>query len=309
MKPVLEFDRLTKYYGQREIVCDLSLSIEPGTIYGFLGRNGVGKTTAIRVLMGFEEPTRGAARLFGEDSRHLTPATRGRVGYLPEGHNVFNWMTIRQCGDFQRGFFEKWDADTYDAVLSHFRLEPKMKAGRLSRGQRAGLCLALTLAAGPDLLVLDDPALGLDPVARRGLLQSMLLVTRDPERTILFSSHLLADVERVADRIAIMHGSTLLADCTLEHFRQNVRRYVLAFDGTPPAPPPPEVFPGLLECYATRHELFVTVANPDATTQAKLEALKPRSLEPVEMTLEEAFISCVSDQYGTSFFSQEGGAK
>ncbi len=172
-----------------------------GSIYGFLGRNGMGKTTTIRILLGLEEPTRGGTRVFGEDSRRLRPETRARIGYLPEGHHVYGWMTVRECGQFQAAFFPKWNQHIFDVVITHFRLTPKMKAGHLSRGQRAGLCLAMTLAPEPELLVLDDPALGLDPVARRSLLQSMLYVTRQPNRTILFSSHLLSDVERVADRI------------------------------------------------------------------------------------------------------------
>ncbi len=112
-----------------------------------------------------------------------------------------------------------------------------MKAGHLSRGQRAGLCLALTLAPEPELLVLDDPALGLDPVARRSLLQSMLYVTRKADRTIFFSSHLLSDVERVADRIAVLDGKVLRSDCTVEMFRQQIRHFVLKFRDTPPPHP------------------------------------------------------------------------
>jgi ABC-2 type transport system ATP-binding protein len=299
--PVIEIDHLTKFYGKREIVRDLSLTIPAGSIYGFLGRNGMGKTTTIRILLGMEEPTRGRTRVLGEDSQHLSPATRARIGYLPEGHHVYGWMTVRECGKFQASFFPNWKQDVFEAVITHFRLEPKMKAGHLSRGQRAGLCLALTLAPEPELLVLDDPALGLDPVARRSLLQSMLYVTRQPHRTILFSSHLLSDVERVADRIVVLDGGGLRADCTVETFRQRLKHYVLKFRDTPPHAPP---LPGLLESFRTDSELLMTLANVTPEVEARLSALQPESMEPVEMTLEDAFVSYVGERGEKTFFTR-----
>jgi ABC-2 type transport system ATP-binding protein len=301
-RPVIEINRLTKYYGNREIVRDLSLDVPSGSIYGFLGRNGMGKTTTIRILLGLENPTRGHTRVLGEDSQKLSPATRARIGYLPEGHHVYGWMTVKEAGQFQASYFPNWEQEIFDAVITHFRLTPKMKAGHLSRGQRAGLCLAMTLAPQPELLVLDDPALGLDPVARRSLLQSMLYVTRQPNRTILFSSHLLSDVERVADRIVVLDGGALRADCTVEHFRERLRHYVLKFRGTPPSAPE---IPGLLESFRTDRELAVTFANPPADLETRLAALQPESIEPVEMTLEDAFISYVGERGEKTFFMRE----
>jgi ABC-2 type transport system ATP-binding protein len=301
-QPVIEINRLTKYYGHREIVRDLSLKVPSGSIYGFLGRNGMGKTTTIRILLGLEEPTRGQTRVFGEDSREMSPQTRARIGYLPEGHHVYGWMTVKECGQFQASYFPKWEQEIFEAVITHFRLTLKMKAGQLSRGQRAGLCLAMTLAPQPELLVLDDPALGLDPVARRSLLQSMLYVTRQPNRTILFSSHLLSDVERVADRILVLDGGALRADCTVEHFRERLRHYVLRFRNTPPSAPE---IPGLLESFRTDRELAVTFANPPANLEAQLASLQPESVERVEMTLEDAFISYVGERGEKTFFMRE----
>ena len=300
--PVIEINHLTKYYGTREIVRDLSLRVPGGSIYGFLGRNGTGKTTTIRILLGLEDPTRGRTRVFGQDSRRLSPATRARIGYLPEGHHVYGWMTVQQCGRFQASYFPAWNEDIFQAVITHFRLTEKMKAGNLSRGQRAGLCLAMTLAPEPELLILDDPALGLDPVARRSLLQSMLYVTRRADRTILFSSHLLSDVERVADHIVVLDGGVLRADCTVELFRERLRHYVLRFRGAPPPTPP---LPGLLESFRTDHELAITVANPTSGLETQLAALNPESIEPVEMTLEDAFISYVGERGEKTFFMRE----
>jgi ABC-2 type transport system ATP-binding protein len=159
----------------------------------------------------------------------------------------------------------------------------------------------MTLAPEPELLVLDDPALGLDPVARRSLLQSMLYVTRQPNRTILFSSHLLSDVERVADRIVVLDGGGLRADCTVETFRQRLKHYVLKFRDTPPAAPP---LPGLLESFRTDRELLMTLANVTPDVEARLSALQPESMEPVEMTLEDAFVSYVGERGEKTFFTR-----
>jgi ABC-2 type transport system ATP-binding protein len=297
--PVIDLKRLTKYYGKRLIVQDLTLAVPRGCIYGFLGRNGMGKTTTIRIFLGLEDATRGGGRVFGEESAALRPETRARIGYLPEGHHVYGWMTVKECGQFQARYYPKWNQDIFEAVLTHFRLTSGMKAGNLSRGQRAGLCLALTLAPEPELLVLDDPALGLDPVARRSLLQSMLYVTRRADRTIFFSSHLLSDVERVADRIAVLDGGVLRADCTVDAFRQNLRHFVLKFRETPPAAPD---LPGLLQSFRTDRELTVTVANATPDLEARLAALQPESIEPVAMTLEDAFISYVGERGEKTFF-------
>jgi ABC-2 type transport system ATP-binding protein len=159
------------------------------------------------------------------------------------------------------------------------------------------------LAPEPEVLVLDDPALGLDPVARRSLLQSMLYVTRQSDRTVFFSSHLLSDVERVADRIAVLDGGVLKADCTVESFRNRLKHYVLAFPGTPP--PVPEI-PGLLQAFRADREMAVTLANPDTETENALNALRPLSIEPSEMTLEDAFISYVGERGEKTFFMNGG---
>jgi len=304
--PVIEIDHLTKYYGRREVISDLSLQVARGTIYGFLGRNGMGKTTTIRTFLGLEDATRGSARVFGLDSRTLPPEARARIGYLPEGHHVYGWMTVKECGQFQASYYPAWNQDIFETVLTHFRLTAKMKAGHLSRGQRAGLCLALTLAPEPELLVLDDPALGLDPVARRSLLQSMLYVTRKADRTIFFSSHLLSDVERVADRIAVLDGKVLRADCTVEKFRQQIRHFVLKFRDQPPPTPN---FPGLLESFRTDRELALTVVNYTPQMENRLEALQPMSIEPVDLTLEDAFISYVGERGEKTFFTNGKDAR
>jgi len=206
-------------------------------------------------------------------------------------------MTLAQCGGFQRAFHRQWNEPLFESILDHFRLDPKWKAGDLSRGQRAGLCLALTLAPEPELLILDDPALGLDPVARRSLLESMIYVTRRSDRTILFSSHLLSDVERVADQIAVMDNGVLKAYTSVEEFRARIRQFVLAFDT---APPPLPQLPGLLQSFRTDREISATFVNANGV-EADLRKLTANVRE-VPLGLEDAFISYVGEHGERSFF-------
>ena len=300
---VIETRGLTRYFGKRCVVDTLDLTVPRGSIFGFLGRNGAGKSTTIRMLLGLIAPTRGSASVLGHDSRALTPAVRARIGYLAEGHHVYGWMSVTDCGRFQSAFYPHWNDRVFQSALAHFGLKPNARAGDLSRGERAGLCLALTLAPQPELLILDDPALGLDPVARRGLLQSLIYLTRKADQTVFFSSHLLSDVERVADRIAVLDGSLLRADCSLETFRARVRQFVLTFPATPPPLPP---FPGLLQTFQAGRELTLTLSSyDDDTTPRRLAALGADRIDEVPLGLEDAFVSYLSDRGKQSFFLED----
>lgn len=296
---VIEARRLTRYFGGKCAVRELTFSVPRGCIFALLGRNGSGKTTMIRMLLGLLDPTRGSAKVLGHDSRRLPPPARGRIGYLPEGHPVFGWMRVREAGDFQASFHERWSGRVFSAVLDHFGIRPESRARALSRGQRAGLCLALTLAGQPDLLVLDDPALGLDPVARQSLLEAMVHFTRHENRTIFFSSHLLADVERVADRVAVLGDGLLRAHCPLDAFRDRVKQVVLHHRGSPPAVPP---IPGLLASRRSEGQLVLTIANMDRETDRVLRSLGVERVEEVEIGLEEAFLGYLGDRGERSFF-------
>ncbi len=268
----------------------------------FVGHNGAGKSTTIRMLLGLLPPTRGSSSVLGFDSQALPPEARARIGYLAEGHHVYGWMSVAECGWFQSAFYPRWNDRVFQSVLSHFGLKASARAGDLSRGERAGLCLALTLAPQPELLILDDPALGLDPVARRGLLQSLIYLTRNADQTVFFSSHLLSDVERVADRIAVLDGSLLRADCSLETFRSRVRQFVLTFPGPPPPLPP---LPGLLQTFRAGREVTVTLASSDGDTERRLAALGVERIESVPLGLEDAFVSYLSDRGEKSYFLED----
>ncbi len=290
---VIQANGLTRYFGRKCAVNQLDLKVPRGSIFAMMGRNGSGKTTTIRMLMGMMSPTRGQATVLGCDCTKLTPEIRSRIGYLTESHFVYSWMKVRECAEFQAGTFAKWNKQLFDAVIDHFGLKPEDKVSGLSRGQRAGLCLALTLATEPELLVLDDPALGLDPVARRALVEAMLLVTSDSDRTILFSSHLLDDVERVADHIAILDQSVLRVHCSVDEFRARMSRWSLRFAERPDDLPD---VPGIVHSSYVEGELQLTLANCDERTEQALHSSGAAAVEQLPLSLDQAVIDYLTER-------------
>jgi ABC-2 type transport system ATP-binding protein len=290
---VIETTGLTKFFGRRCAVDQVTLRVPRGSVFALLGRNGSGKSTLTRMLLGLTVPTRGSATVLGEDCRRLSPTTRGRIGYVAEGHPLIDWMRVRDLVAFQRGSYRQWNDKLFRAVIDHFGLDEKAKAGQLSRGQRAGLSLALVLATGPELLVMDDPSLGLDPVARRTLLEAMILVTRDAGHTIFFSSHVLDDVERVADHIAIIDRSVLRVSASVETFRQHLRRVRLTFTDSPPPLP---VIPGLLESRRDGRSIRLTLANPNAVSDQIIARLGAIDVEDLPLSLEDAVVAYLGDR-------------
>lgn len=305
-QPVIHTRELTRYFGRKCALHDLNLDVPRGCVFAFLGRNGSGKTTAIRMFLGLLAPTRGQAVVLGCDSQALTPEVRARIGYLTEEHQLYGWMSLREAAEFQSAFYPRWNQKIFQGVIDHFALKLETRVKDLSRGQRAGVSLALTLAPDPELLILDDPALSLDPVARRSLVESMIYLTRRSDRTIFFSSHNLADVERVADYIAVLDYSVLRACCPLETFRSSVQEVRLRFSGAPPLLPK---IPGLLQSFRLEHELRVTCVHYNGATEQALRNLSPETMEILPMGLEDVFISYLGERGEKSFILPETEAQ
>jgi ABC-2 type transport system ATP-binding protein len=294
--PVIETSGLTRYFGSKKAVDGVTMSVPRGSVFAFLGRNGSGKTTTIRMILGLTESTRGSSRVLGEDSQGLPPETRARIGYMSESHSLYEWMTVRESGEYQSRFYPRWNEKIFQAVAGHFQLDANTKAGKLSRGERAGLSLAITLAPEPELLILDDPAIGLDPVARRALLESMVYVTRGANRTIFFSSHLLDDVERVADHIGILDRSVLRACCSIEKFQASIRQFSLHYSNSAGRPPSVPALRGLLHVRRAEKNIRLTIALPDAATMTSLQALGATSIEEVPLSLGDAITGYLGDR-------------
>ncbi|HUY87423.1 MAG TPA: ABC transporter ATP-binding protein [Pirellulales bacterium] len=287
MSDAIFTQRLTKYYGRRAVVDSLDLRVPQGSVYGFLGRNGAGKSTTIKMLTGMVHPDSGKAFLLGEDAAELTPATRARIAYLAEGHPLYRWMTVGEMARFAAAFYPTWNEGLLEQILDHFALPCRTKIRRLSNGQRAQLSLALAVAPDPELLILDDPTLGLDTVVRRDFLESLIQVIQRRGRTILFSSHILGDVERVADRIGILVDGVLRVDCPTDAFKDSVRKVVLKFSGAAPELPD---LAGLVSSRQAGTNLELIVVGYGERQRRSCEALDPQAIDVMELNLEDAFI-------------------
>lgn len=287
MTDAIETHGLTKHYNGNRVVDTLSLRVPKGSVYGLLGRNGAGKSTAIKMMLGMVRPDSGRAELLGQDVERLSDATRARIAYLAERHPLYGWMTVGEAVEFTRAFYPAWNDVLVDQILDHFELSPRQKLRRLSNGQQAQVSLALAVAPDPELLVLDDPTLGLDTVVRRDFLESMIQIIQRQGRTILLSSHILGDVERVADRIGILVDGVLRVDCRTETFRESIHKIVLEFAGHPPDAPS---IPGMVGCRQTGTRVELVLVGYDDAQREAVEALEPLSSELLDLNLEDAFI-------------------
>jgi ABC-2 type transport system ATP-binding protein len=223
---VILTEGLSKHYGSRVGVAELDLEIDEGTVCGFLGPNGVGKTTTIRLLLGFLRPTRGTARIFGRDCWHDGPMIRKEVGYVPGDLRLDGWLTTRRAIDLF-GKIRRRDISRVGLELAEeFGLELDVRVRNMSRGRRQKLGLVLALAHEPRLLILDEPTMSLDPVMQERL-KSHLLSLASRGHTIFFSSHTLSEVERLCKRVVILRGGRVVADAAVSDLRERARREVV----------------------------------------------------------------------------------
>ena len=233
--PVILTHGLTKSFGDAAAVRGLNLSVGANRITAFLGQNGAGKSTTIKMLLGMVRPSCGEGTVLGkritdpEENREM----RRRVAYVAEDKPLYGYMTVEQTIRFTSSFYSDWRAEVARRLLIEYKLPPKRRVKRLSKGMRTKLALLLAFARRPELLILDEPSEGLDPVGIEHLLQ-MLVAQAAEGVAIFFSSHQIAEVERVADHVCILDNGRLLLDASLDQLRQSYRRIDLVFESAPP---------------------------------------------------------------------------
>ena len=216
---VVEVQGLTRRFGAKTALDNVSLSVRRGIVFGLVGENGAGKTTFIKHLLGLFRAKSGSVRVFGLDPVREPVSTLGRIGYLSEDRDLPDWMRVHELLNYTQAFFPKWDETYARELLETFALDPRQKIKTLSRGQRAQTGLLVALAHRPDLLLLDEPLSGLDPVVRRDILGAIIRTVADEGRTVFFSSHLLEEVERVADDVGMIHAGRLVLNAPLDQIR------------------------------------------------------------------------------------------
>ena len=236
MEQIIECNNLTHYYGKKLVYENLNISVGEGRILGLLGKNGAGKSTTINILNGFLAPRSGQCLIYGEDTQNLSPATKARIGYLIEGHIQYSFMNVHQIEKFYSGFYEKWDRDAYFNLINRLKILPRQKISTMSCGQRAQVALGLILAQDPDLLILDDFSLGLDPGYRRLFIDYLREYAKSRGKTVFLTSHIIQDMERLIDDCIIMDYGRILLQRPVGEILDRVRRYTCRVPEGAPLP-------------------------------------------------------------------------
>lgn len=287
METVASIQNLTRTYKRVTALDNVSLDIPKGSVFGLVGSNGAGKTTLIKHIMGMLRAQSGTVRVFGMDPIAEPEAVLVRIGFLSEDRDLPGWMRVHELMRYLRAFYPNWDPDFAEQLREQFKLDPQAKLKTLSRGQLAQAGLLGALAHRPDFLVLDEPSSGLDPIVRRDILSAIIRTVADEGRTVLFSSHLLDEVERVADHMAMIYNGKLLLNAPMEEIKTRHLRLVAKFT----TPPTTSSLPGALSCNNFNGEWTILCNGQiDACKQAIIEQ-GGTILEENEAGLEEIFIA------------------
>jgi ABC-2 type transport system ATP-binding protein len=285
MTLAIDVNALCVQYGRKRALDHLTLSLPAGGIHALVGANGAGKSTLFRVLLGFETPLSGSARILGCDSAQLTPALRGRIGFVNEEHTLPTWMRVDELVAMQRNQYARWNQPRYEDVIRHFNVLPDQKIAGLSRGERAGVNLALAMAQSPELLILDEPTLGLDVVAKRAFLEALMFSSRDDDATIVYCSHQMEEIERVADNLVILERGALRLMSAPFEFCERVHLWVAEF---PFRDPDLSSLPGVLQVQRIDSLTHLVVFDQGDDFEARLRLLGARSVHTMPVSLDRA---------------------
>lgn len=289
-EPVIHVSDLTRRFGARTALAGVSLSIPRGAVHGLVGANGAGKTTLIRHILGLLRAQTGSVRVFGLDPVADPVGVLSRIGYLSEENDLPGWMRVDEIVRYSRAFYPAWD-DTYAEELRRaFALDPEARIKDLSRGQRARLGLLVALAYRPELLVLDEPSSGLDPVVRRDILEAIIRTIAHEGRTVLFSSHLLEEVERVADHVTMISAGAIVMTAPLDAIRRSHRSVTVRFAQARPRPP---VVAGVLRWDGDGQEWTAVCRDGAGALQAAVAGWGARIVAERVPSLDEIFVAHV----------------
>ena len=295
MKPVLEFSNVSRSYKAGLPVLDrINLSMEPGEVLGLIGRNGAGKTTLIRLAMGMLYPEGGEVRLFGLSPTTDPIAVKKRVGYVAEDQVLPSGSTIAELIEFHRYLFPQWDADLERSLLDRFSLPKGSKIGKLSKGQAREVALLCAICHRPELLILDEPAGGLDPAARRDFLEASIQLLNREGTAILFSSHHMGDIERIGGRVVLLDDAAILLDRQVAELRENIFVAVVSTAATTIREL--SKLPGCLRARTMFDNLHAVIVGSETDVRTRIMAatgLGPNEFQCLPVPLEELFIELV----------------
>jgi ABC-2 type transport system ATP-binding protein len=293
---VIETRDLKKVYDEVEAVSGLTLSVPRGSIYGSLGRNGSGKTTTIKMLLGMVHPTAGEVKVFGKQPNRPSEGAeiRQRVGFVSEEKQLYVGMTVEQMLNFTRPFFPKWDRAVEERLVKLFDLPPKQKVSKLSKGQRARLALLLALPRGADLMILDEASSGLDPAMTEAVLQLLVGLAASEGTTVFFSTHHIDEVEQIADHVCIIDRGCAVVDGAVDELKESYRRIRVVFESDVPSPM--LSIEGVAQAERQGRILTLLANRNVSTILDRARSLQAVSVDVLPVTLKEIFLETVKDE-------------
>jgi ABC-2 type transport system ATP-binding protein len=289
---VIRLDRLTRRFGRRIVLDALDFNVPAGSVVGLLGTNGAGKTTLIKCALGLIRADSGSAIILGEKAQSLSAAAKGKLGYVPQVVALYPWMTVGQTIEYTRAFYPHWNDDLVDDLLRDWKVYAGDKVGALSVGTLQKVAIILALAHEPELLVLDEPAASLDPAARREFLRVVLSIASTGKRTIVFSTHITSDLERVADRVAILAGAKIVYHDELDALKDSIKRLHVSSAAALPAS---LKIPGEIHSKVDGNEALVSVRNISPAVVEEVRRNYAASVRVEDLNLEDIFLEMQHD--------------
>jgi ABC-2 type transport system ATP-binding protein len=295
-EPVLQLKGVHKSFGSLKVLDGLNIAVYPGEVFGFLGRNGAGKSTAIRLLMGITQCDAGHINVFGQPLKDDLIGIRQKIGYVAQDQNMYPWMTPQVLSKFVKNFYPAWDEKRYQQLVNDFELPPKRRIGTFSGGMKAKLALTLALATRPQLLILDEPTAGMDPVARREFLDLVREQTVSDGATTFFSTHLIDEIEAIADRIGIVESGRAIYDGALDPLRNSINCWSIPKELHVPGDLPGEFARNSLRILkeGERQGRWVVTLQFSENVLASTEIVLNEGWRHEPMSLEDVFIAVVA---------------
>ncbi|HET7662919.1 MAG TPA: ABC transporter ATP-binding protein [Rhodanobacteraceae bacterium] len=286
-RSIVDVRGLRKRFGQRDVLSRLDWHIPGGRVIGLLGRNGAGKTTLLRCMAGLSPIDEGSIDILGHSVDQPGGERLQHIGFVPQTFDLFPWMKVRGYLDFTAAFYPRWNHAQTERLLDDWQIDRKQKVGQLSQGQRQKLAIIRALAPDPDLLLLDEPVASLDPQARRAFMDELMRIVQRPGKTVVFSTHITADLERAGADIALLKDGRIVLESDLPALRQRIRRVVLTrADGWQAAPLETGVLRATLD--GAQAQLIVDGVGDDAL--AAVAEREHASLDVQPLTLEDLFV-------------------
>jgi len=283
----LNIKNISKSFGTKTILDQLSLSVPKGSVFGLLGKNGAGKTTLIKCALGLMKPQSGEITVLSDNPWIFREATKEKLGYVPQTERLYPWLTVRQLIHYTASFYSHWNEDLVNGLITDWELNPEDRVGLLSEGQAQKLSIILALGHEPELLVFDEPVASLDPAARRQFLKTILQIVSDKKVTVFFSTHITSDLERVADRVAVLKNGKIDFCGELDDLKDAVKRLrIPKIDQLPDR----MTINGLIYCEEEPDGLIIAVRDFREEMKRHIENTWNVTVEVEDLNLEEIFL-------------------